>query len=124
MQKNTVNRRFSIPLHLRSPSECGLSKHLNILFILKDDATKVGKFLKANTVEAWISRVIKTVKIFNQIFHLLKMGLLRPLFVYFRSFQTQILLKKYVGVSGIRTRIVRVADHLTTTTATLFHLLR
>ena len=101
-----------------------LKQALEYLFILKDDATKVGKFLKANTVEAWISRVIKTVKIFNQIFHLLKMGLPRPLFVYFRSFQTQILLKKYVGVSGIRTRIVRVADHLTTTTATLFHLLR
>ena len=42
-------------------------------------------------------------------------------FCYFRSFQTQILQKKIVGISGIRTRIVRVegehADHLSTTTA-------
>ena len=42
-------------------------------------------------------------------------------FVYFLSFQTQIVQKKTVGVSGIRTRIVGVtgerADHLTTTTA-------
>ena len=49
------------------------------------------------------------------------MGQPRPLFVYFRSFQTQILQKKTVGVSGIRTRIVWVAgkhaDHLTTTPA-------
>ena len=49
-----------------------------------------------------------------------KMGQPRSLFVYFRSFQTQILQKKTVGVSRIRTRIVRVegehADHLTTTT--------
>ena len=49
------------------------------------------------------------------------MGLPRPLFVYFRSFQTQILQKKTVGVSKIRTRIVGVeseqADHLTTTPA-------
>ena len=40
-------------------------------------------------------------------------------FVYFRSFQTQILQKKTVDVSGIRTWIVRVegkhADHLTAT---------
>ena len=50
-----------------------------------------------------------------------KMGLPRPLFVYFCSFQTQILEKKTVDVSGIRTWIVGVegeqADHLTTTTA-------
>ena len=49
-----------------------------------------------------------------------KMGQPRSLFVYFRSFQTQILQKKTVGVSRIRTWIVRVegehADHLTTTT--------
>ena len=50
----------------------------------------------------------------------LKMG--QPgLFFYFRSFQTQILQKKTVGFSGIRTRIVGLegdhADHLTTTTA-------
>ena len=49
------------------------------------------------------------------------MGQLRPLFVYFRFIQTQILQKKTVGVSKIRTRIVGVegehADHLTTTTA-------
>ena len=42
------------------------------------------------------------------------------LFVYFRSFQTQIY-RKTVGISGIQTRIVGVegehADHLTTTTA-------
>ena len=42
-------------------------------------------------------------------------------FVYFHSFQTQILQKKTVDVRGIRTLIVRVkgkhADHLTTTTA-------
>ena len=49
------------------------------------------------------------------------MGQPRPLFVYFRSFQTQILLKKTVDFSWIRTRIVGVqreqTDHLTTTTA-------
>ena len=38
----------------------------------------------------------------------LKMGQPRPLFAYFCSFQTQILQKKTVGVSGIQTRIVRV----------------
>ena len=62
---------------------------------------------------------------------LLKKGQSRPLFVYFRSFQTQILQKKTVGVSGIQTRIVEVecehADHLTTTTtaqiSTLLHFL-
>ena len=47
----------------------------------------------------------------------------RPLFVYFRSFQTQILQEKTVSVSRIRTWIVGVdgehADHLTTTTAIL-----
>ena len=47
----------------------------------------------------------------------------RPLFVHFRSFQTQNL-QKTVDVSRIRTRIIRVehkhADHLTTTTAHLF----
>ena len=51
------------------------------------------------------------------------MGHLRPLLVYFHSFQTQIL-QKTVDVSRIRTRIIRVehkhADHLTTTTAHLF----
>ena len=49
------------------------------------------------------------------------MGKPRPLFVYFRSFQTEIFQKKTVDVSGIWTRIVGVedkhADHLTTTTA-------
>ena len=49
------------------------------------------------------------------------MGQLRPLFVYFRSFQTQMFTEKMVGFSGIRTRIVGVegehAYHLTTTTA-------
>ena len=44
-----------------------------------------------------------------------------PLLVYFRSFQTQLLQKKTLDVSGIRTRIVGVegqdADHLTSTTA-------
>ena len=48
-------------------------------------------------------------------------GAIFGLFVYFRSFQTQILQKKTVGFSGIRTQIVGVesehADHLTTTTA-------
>ena len=47
----------------------------------------------------------------------------RPRFVYFRSFQTQILQEKTVSVSRIRTWIVGVdgehADHLTTTTAIL-----
>ena len=50
----------------------------------------------------------------------IKMGHPRPLFVYFRSFQT-IYRIKTVDFSGIRTRIVRVegenADHSTTTTA-------
>ena len=45
----------------------------------------------------------------------------RPLFVYFRSFQTQFVKEKTVGFWGIRTRIVGVegehADNLTTTTA-------
>ena len=45
----------------------------------------------------------------------------RPLFVYFRSLQTQILQNKTVEVSGIQTLIVEVegehADHLTTITA-------
>ena len=49
-----------------------------------------------------------------------KMGQPRPLFVYFRSFQTQIVQKKNVVFSGIRTQIVGVegkhVDHLTTTT--------
>ena len=44
-----------------------------------------------------------------------------PHFVYFRSFQPQILQKKTVGFCGIRTRIVGIegkrADHLITTTA-------
>ena len=48
------------------------------------------------------------------------MGQPRPLFVYFRSFQRQILQKKTVIVSGIQTRIYGVkdkhTDHLTTTT--------
>ena len=51
------------------------------------------------------------------------MGRSRPLFVYFRSFQT-IYRIKTVGFSGIRTRIVGVegehADHLNTTTAQIF----
>ena len=55
------------------------------------------------------------------IFSFFKKGQPRNLFVYFRSFQTQILQKKTVSFSGIQTRIVRVegehADHLTTTTA-------
>ena len=50
----------------------------------------------------------------------LKNGPTRPLFVYFHSFQTQILQKKTVDVSRIRTRIVGVegehADLLTITT--------
>ena len=53
----------------------------------------------------------------------LKVGQPRPLFVYFRSIQTQYY-RKNVGFSGIRTRIFRVvgkhADHLTTTTVPLF----
>ena len=36
----------------------------------------------------------------------LKMGLPWPLFVYFRSFQTQVFTEKTVGFSGIRTWIV------------------
>ena len=48
------------------------------------------------------------------------MGLPWPLFVYFGSFQAQIL-QKTVSISGIRTRIAGVegehADHLTTSTA-------
>ena len=51
----------------------------------------------------------------------IKPGQLRPLFVYFRSFQAQILQKQTVDVRGIQTWIVRVegvyADHLTTTTS-------
>ena len=51
------------------------------------------------------------------------MGQPRPLFVYFRSFQTQFLQEKTVGFSGTRTRIIGVegehTDHLTTTTAPL-----
>ena len=41
------------------------------------------------------------------------MGQPRPLFVYFRSFQTQILQKKTVDVIGIRTRIdsKKALDH-------------
>ena len=50
-----------------------------------------------------------------------KMGRTRPLFVYFRSFQTQLLQKKKLAFGRIRTRIVVVegkqADHLTTTMA-------
>ena len=57
-----------------------------------------------------------------------RMGQPRPLFLYFCSFQTQILQKKTVGFSGIRTRIVGVeyehADHLTTTTAHLQNVCR
>ena len=34
------------------------------------------------------------------------MGITRPLFVYFWSFQTQILQEKTVGISRIRTRFV------------------
>ena len=53
----------------------------------------------------------------------LKVGQPRPLFVYFRSIQTQYY-RKNVGFSGIRTRIFIVlckhADHLTTTTVPLF----
>ena len=45
----------------------------------------------------------------------------RPLFCFFHSFQTQILHKKTVGLSGIQTWIIGVevehADNLTTTTA-------
>ena len=48
------------------------------------------------------------------------MGQPRPLFVYFRIFQTQYY-RKIVDFSWFRTRIVGVegkhADHLTTTTA-------
>ena len=51
----------------------------------------------------------------------LKMGHPRPLFVYIRCFQTQILHKTTVGFSGIRTRICGEksahSDRLTTTTA-------
>ena len=51
-----------------------------------------------------------------------KNGPLRPLFVYFRSFQTQIFTEKNVGVIGTRTQIVEVecehTDHLTTTLQT------
>ena len=50
---------------------------------------------------------------------LFKRSLPRPLFVSFRSFQTQFFQKKTLGVSGMRTQIVRVegedVDHLTTT---------
>ena len=49
------------------------------------------------------------------------MGRTRPLFVYFRSFQTQLLQKKKLAFGGIRTRIVGVigkqADQLYTTMA-------
>ena len=49
------------------------------------------------------------------------MGQPRPIFVYFHSFQAQILQKKTIGFSGIQTQIVGVegehSDHLTTTTA-------
>ena len=47
----------------------------------------------------------------------------RPLFVYFRSFQTQILQIKTVGFSGIITRNIRIegehmkVDHMSTTSA-------
>ena len=48
------------------------------------------------------------------------MGLPRPLFVYFWSFEAEILQEKTVSISDIRTWIVGVegrhADHLTTTT--------
>ena len=51
------------------------------------------------------------------------MGQPRPLFLYSRSFQTQILHKKTVGLRGIRTRIVGVegehVDHLATSTTQL-----
>ena len=54
-----------------------------------------------------------------------KMGQPRPLFVSFRSFQSQSLQKNTVDVSRIQTRIVGVegkhADHLTTTTAPVSH---
>ena len=50
----------------------------------------------------------------------LKKWATRTLFLYFRSFQTQILLKKLYTSAGFRTQIVRVvgehADHFTTTT--------
>ena len=53
-------------------------------------------------------------------FFLKKMGQPRPIFVNFRSFQTQIL-QKTEDVSGIRTQIVWVegkeTDHLTPNTA-------
>ena len=52
-----------------------------------------------------------------------RMGQPRPLFLYSRSFQTQILHKKTVGLRGIRTRIVGVegehVDHLATSTTQL-----
>ena len=55
------------------------------------------------------------------------MGLPRPLYVYFRSFQTQNLQKKTEGFSGTPTWIVGVegkhADHLTTTTTTTYLLI-
>ena len=56
-----------------------------------------------------------------QQFFLKKMGRTRTLFVYFCSFQTQLLQKKKLAFGGIRTRIVGVigkqADHLYTTMA-------
>ena len=66
----------------------------------------------------WIHKLTQTTSASNDF---LTNGPPRPLFVYFSSFRTQILQKNNVGVSGIRTRIVRVEgehpDHLTTTTA-------
>ena len=60
-------------------------------------------------------------KMFINVYYFKQIGQPKPLFVYFSSFQIQILQKKTVGFSGIRTRIDKVegkhADHLTTTTA-------
>ena len=67
--------------------------------------------------------IVAYVMVFIIVFFLsfYKMGPPRPLFVYFCSFQTQILQKKTLGFSRIRTRIVGVegehADHLVITTA-------
>ena len=57
----------------------------------------------------------------------IKIGQPRPLFVYFQSFSNTTFTEISVGVSGIRTWIVRVegkhaADHLTTTTDLGYHL--
>ena len=75
---------------------------------------------RASFIELWWS----LVSLAHYMTFLKKVGQPRPLFVYFRSFQTQYY-RKTLGFSGIRTRIVGVegehADHLTTTSALTLH---